>query len=360
MSAKPGRHQAWLHIGMPKTGTTSIQRTLYRNRRALLALGYHYPDFQDPQHVALVRRIARESGSRVPQPMVGDCGDHRRLTDLLTGDAAGAHTSIVSSENFFQRPACLPGLSPRDGIDPFAILQRAIAKTAEYLEGCDVTVVAWLRRQDHWLMSMYNETVKTSLFDGPFDTFHQYNIGADILRVAQLWIEAFGRDRVVLQSYDALARSKADVVDTFFDTVCPGMPRDTIRKLDAPRNPSLSIEGLWLKSRINAMYKREGRKLDEDTKRTIRRLVLDVSRASPDPSRPILSLEERRRLMDRFLESNRRLVSELGYAELAPLIDVSDLAGESPPGLEGGPPPWEPALDQMIRTFVMRASADGN
>ncbi|MGH6876239.1 MAG: hypothetical protein ACREHV_02550, partial [Rhizomicrobium sp.] len=34
--------RCWLHIGTGKTGTTSIQHHLARNRRALLAQGYLY------------------------------------------------------------------------------------------------------------------------------------------------------------------------------------------------------------------------------------------------------------------------------------------------------------------------------
>lgn len=37
-----------LHFGMPKTGTTSLQRFLAENRKQLENYGWTYPDFRYP------------------------------------------------------------------------------------------------------------------------------------------------------------------------------------------------------------------------------------------------------------------------------------------------------------------------
>lgn len=37
----------YLHIGMPKTGTTFIQKTLRKNNGILKKQGYIYPDFRN-------------------------------------------------------------------------------------------------------------------------------------------------------------------------------------------------------------------------------------------------------------------------------------------------------------------------
>lgn len=354
------RHKVWLHIGMPKTGTTSIQRFMYSNRRKLARFGYFYPDFDDFQHIALVRKLAREAGSKVPFPGKGEVGEHARFLDLVAKQPLPLHTSIVSSENFFQRPACAPGHPIRPGMDPFALLDKTIDKTAEYFAGCDVTVLTWLRRQDNWLMSMYNQTIKSSMFTENFDTFAQNNIGADLLRVVQAWIRVFGRQQVICQSYDALAKSKVDMVERFLQTVCPDVPREALSaETNTSSNPSLSNEALWLKKRINHLLKEAGVTVDTANKKAIRGLIADVTRTSPEPGRPLLGKAERKVLMERYLAGNHRLITELDYGELQPLIEIGDLDGE--PGTASAAQPQDYAslcVDRMIGRFVVESASN--
>jgi hypothetical protein len=343
-TAKP---RVWLHIGMPKTGTTAVQSVLYRNRGVLAQHGIYYPDFGDPQHISLVRELANKAGSNVRFPSNGDCGAHARFTDLLAADGGGATTSIVSSENFFQRPASLPGHS--GAVDEgLAVLARTVDEAAKYFAGCDVSVVAWLRRQDLWLMSMYNETVKTSRYTDGFDVFARQTIGVHLLQIAKLWIAGFGRERVVLRSYDALAKARADMVESFLDTVCPQVPRAALDLAPERSNPSLGPEAMWLKLRINAQLQA---KPAPAVARRIRKLLADVTDTSPDPRRSLQTAAERRALMGRFVDDNRELVIGLGYAELAPLAELDDLAAEPPAGPASKP--CQHAVDRMIETLLL-------
>lgn len=351
-----GKHRVWLHIGMPKTGTTSLQKFLSMNRTVLGRHGYFYPDFGDFQHVALVRKLAREAGSTVHFPRKGDCGSHARFLDLHAEQSDRAHTSIVSSEHFFQRPVCLPGVQPAPGFDGTDILGKTIRLTADYFEGCDVTVLAWLRRQDGWLMSMYNQTVKSSSYHETFDVYTGNNFGVNLLTIVRLWVEAFGRDRVLCHSYDAMSRSKVSIVDAFLEAVLPEIPRSAFREAPDDRNPSLSAEGLWLKRRINALAAQSDAHIDESVRTRIRKIVAQVTRTSPEPGRALLTKDERRALMERFLPDNQALVTQLGYSELQPLIDLGDLSGSGEKLPERAPmSECQHALDQMIKTLVFEA-----
>jgi hypothetical protein len=357
MDGKKKTPRVWLHIGMPKTGTTTIQTVMSSNRKLLRQHGYFYPDFGDRQHVALARALARRAGSRVQFPDNGDCGPYQRFSELLETQAPRAHTSVISSENFFQRPACAPGYCGAHGASAFDLLEATVAETAKYFAGCEVTVLMWLRRQDNWLMSMYNETVKTSLYSRGFRYFADNSVGAHLRRVVELWIAAFGRERVICRSYDALARDKGNVVEDFLQTVCPNIPRDAFRKTDDPRNISLSNEGLWLKKRINGLVKSSGVEMDDETQARVRTLVAEVTRTSPDARAHFLSSADRVALMDRFLEDNRVLVEGMGYSELRPLIEVDDLEVPSKPA--GELKFCLHSIDQLIKTLVLPASAAG-
>lgn len=58
--------QVILHMGLPKTGTTSIQTTFHRNRRVLDGAGFTYPAFQE------IRRVASDHNS----PFINLFSDH--------------------------------------------------------------------------------------------------------------------------------------------------------------------------------------------------------------------------------------------------------------------------------------------
>jgi len=342
---------------MPKTGTTAIQSVLFSSRQGLAEQGVFYPDFGDNQHIALVRKIAREAGSTIPFPPNGDPGPYHRFTQLLDEQVHPPHTSIISSENFFQRPACLPGHHQKSSIDPFDLLKTTIEATAKYFEGCEVFVVMWLRRQDNWLMSMYNETIKTSLYTGSFNDFSDHLIGAHLLKVVQLWIGVFGKQRIVCRSYDTLSKNKVNVVDSFLDTVCPEVNRTVLNNRDVSKNLSLSNEAIWLKKRINALVKDGGGKIDRADKQKIYSLLAQVTSASPEPGRPLLTSAERKALMGRYLADNQRLVEELACSELLPLVNLDDLDELAALERQGRQTrrvnPCRHSIDQIIKTLVL-------
>jgi hypothetical protein len=348
---RQARHKVWLHIGMPKTGTTTLQNVMFSNRKLLRRYGYFYPDFGDKQHVALVRELAKRAGSRIPFPEEGDCGPCERFKEVLEGQATRSHTSIISSEYFFQRPGCLPGHSAGPGQDPFELIRRTIQETADYFAGCEVNVLMWLRRQDNWLMSMYNQTVKSSLYTGEFASYAEHTVGAHLPQIVGLWIDRFGRDHVFCHSYDALSAGKLNIVDVFLDTVCGDIPRESFRKTDSSRNISLSNEALWLKKRINNLVREKAIAVDRSMQQRVRTLLHAVTNSSPDQRMQLLSKEQRKKLMGSYLKENELLVKEMGYPELQPLIELDDLEEPAAPVAEESVLILH-AVDQMIQTLL--------
>ena len=122
--------QLVIHAGIHRTGTTSLQRTLARNRAALLAQGVAYPG-EAPNHQALAWELVRgQSGAREVLALVEARRRARRV--VLSGEDFAIHEDL----------GWLAAVAARH----------------------DVRVVIYLRRQDHWLMSWYNQHVKW-----PFD-----------------------------------------------------------------------------------------------------------------------------------------------------------------------------------------------
>ena len=125
-----------VHIGPPKTGTSSLQEALFHNREHLLAQGYTYPGFgrhpkmpQLPGH----HGIAESLQQRQELP-----AEFQTWLSQLSAD----HRVILSSENFAHVPAA--------GVQHFL----------QALGPENVEVIYYARRWEQLLPSVWQELVK--------------------------------------------------------------------------------------------------------------------------------------------------------------------------------------------------------
>jgi len=130
-----------LHIGTHKTGTTSIQRALHFARDDLAAKGVLYPLTDRDRDLRL--RL-RKHGELSLVARTGTDAQVAAERDALVEEieASGAHTVIVSEE----------GLSGPNA--------RAPAFFAPLRERYALEVICYLRRQDSFAESFYNQVVK--------------------------------------------------------------------------------------------------------------------------------------------------------------------------------------------------------
>lgn len=147
----------FLHIGMPKTGTTSIQHFLNQNRRALCARGFvvpRTPGRTNHKNLALYalpdhgrQKMRRANGLDTP-------GEIMRFRELfLTRFAEEAaswsndQTVVLSSEHMslLRKP------------DDFQRLKRLLAVMGDR----PIRIVIYLRRQDLFYLSGYSQRIKS-------------------------------------------------------------------------------------------------------------------------------------------------------------------------------------------------------
>ena len=96
-----------LHIGTGKTGSSSIQKTLSRNRAALKSLGISYPKYGHPtNHEELNIPIKGDKGPRAIRERFKreeeDFESYRqRLLEEFLGDLNSNSDSIISAEHLY-------------------------------------------------------------------------------------------------------------------------------------------------------------------------------------------------------------------------------------------------------------------
>jgi len=256
-----------LHIGIHRTGTTGLQRGLAANRDRLKAQGKCYPG-KDTNHQDMAWALYR--------------GKLDGKGVLKTLDAhAGERHLILSGEDF-----CIH----RD-------LGWLRAVRAVY----DVEAIVYLRRQDHWLMSWYNQHVKWPFskrhsvmtpqeFLGCLDEFHWL----DFSTMLTLWEGALGKDRVHVRVIE-----KGQVTDAIGDFFAlTGIDGSRLKMDVALQNDSLPTEMLEY-ARAAGMYE-----IRNPERVAIIEFLQAAAKSAGCNARTLYTAAERQAVLDRFAASN--------------------------------------------------------
>lgn len=210
----------FLHIGLHKTGTTSIQRTLNQNKIALNNQGFGYFCQMPNGQVNKGGSTGSWMRSKHIQPEFGfEIKNSSKLAKKLND--LPFKSIIMSTEAF----------SWVFDSDQIRKLSNALK---EYF---DVEVIVYLRRQDKLAVSHFQQASKkrnhqsyryygggclalpsrTGEYEGYFDYFTRLS----------MWIDAFGIDKIKCRVFDKAELVRGDVVSDFLNLV--GIESDQIR-----------------------------------------------------------------------------------------------------------------------------------
>ena len=180
----------YIHIGFNKTGTTSLQNDLVNNAGKLAQRGVLYPYEEDAIYIQRWQHL----------PLAAACpglNPHwilpRKLKTVENAfDAvfqkigeSGCDTVVLSSEGWG-----IPGET-----------LKAAVYLRELFHSCEVKIVAYIRRQDDYALSLYQEGVKDNrsvpfefenLFKNPFLNFEKR---------LKPWKNVFGHENVIVRPF---------------------------------------------------------------------------------------------------------------------------------------------------------------
>ena len=262
-----------IHAGIHRTGSTSLQNFLADNRAALAAQGVAYPG-ETTNHQGLVWALKRgESGAGEVLALMKNAGAERVV---LSGEDFCIHTDL-----------------------------RWLREVAARVE---TRAVFYLRRQDHWVMSWYNQHVKwpfdrqksrmdPASFLATLEDFHWLDYAALLGR----WRAVLGRDRVDVGVVET--GQVEDVTGDFLDRL--GLGRETFVFDGARTNDSLPVHMLEIARNLDLFDMRPGRRL---------RVLNALQAALADKgtgARTVYSPRERIAILDRFAAANRTAAREI-------------------------------------------------
>jgi hypothetical protein len=175
----------YVHIGTPKTGTTTLQRFLCKNEKNLLDLGYLYPQSGRPSYYP----IAHYNLAHAMRFQEKIYAKHAGRWEDLSSQFSDLHREIeqkkpsnviVSSESFGKR-------------------SEYIEKLQEEFSRYDVKILVYLREQKDFLTSYYIESIKQGSSKN-FEDFlcDEWNIG-DYYNYLLPWSNSFGKENVTVR-----------------------------------------------------------------------------------------------------------------------------------------------------------------
>lgn len=183
----------YLHIGMHKTGSTSIQYFLHANRALLHRQGVDYPEEQRYGYAH--------------HPLAWLCLPHARFMDPLK-DKYATREAWVNDLNAF-RDRLKASRYDRIILSSETFADTDPAKVAEYFRDFDTRIIVYLRRQDLYLESSYNQNrkmkIKTRRLTDSADR-EQYldwiRPKLDYLALLDAWARHFGAERITVVPFE--------------------------------------------------------------------------------------------------------------------------------------------------------------
>lgn len=231
-----------LHIGVTKTGSTSIQHVLVASGAELRRQGIHYPTSPGTPAHNILPAVATDPGLfHTFSPLVWE-GMRPDLRLKLFVEA------------FRQEMANLPPDITRCVISSETLATRiSTADEAKKLRAflapyfASFKVIVYLRRQDSHVVSNYNQDLREGLRATPelprrrpLGPFKEATLDYDAL--LSRFAAAFGRSAIVPRIFDRVHLVRGDVVADFLEVA--GITLATIEDAQPHlRNPSLNLSG---------------------------------------------------------------------------------------------------------------------
>jgi hypothetical protein len=311
--------RCWLHIGVEKTGTTSIQSFLAANRAVLLGKGRLYP--VAPGRVSHLGLVAfaldddRIEGSRKAFGLTG-AAQIANFRDRLVREleqeiaASGASEIIFSSELLSSR------LRSRAELARIKSLCARIAGQTK--------IILYLRNQADFLVSRYTTVIQ----HGGRDEFRLgWAAVADYTLLLARWAGAFGHENLIVRRFEPANFVNEDLLADFATTL--GLEPGELELV--PRyNESLDVESLAFMRAINRRVPRRF----ADRIMPLRAAAVTVLQRRRGGTRFVIPPALADRIQARFRASNDRVSAEYFGGRFQPLFPPPALVGrpdELPP-----------------------------
>lgn len=324
----------YVHIGTPKTGTTSIQQFCTKNADVLRKKGYCYPTsfFRYPVVAAarnghfLVGTVKDENGHRCKEREKQNYQEGMEQVQNLFVE----FDKIILSDEAIWRAMDLYRK------DLWADLQQEAKKG-----GFGIKVIVYLRRQDKLIGSIWNQSVKSlpTLTEKRIDDYLQEintEVRLDYWGKIERLASILGKENIIVRRFDREGFVGGTIYADFLEAIDLAWT-DEYQVQQNVHNLGLSGNPVEIKRIINGLPQTRNTQMQN----FFREVLRDCSQISKKTySCEMFSKEETEALLAKYEEGNRKIAQEyLGEEELFD-NEVEDI------------PKWEPDNPYMLEDVI--------
>ena len=313
-----------LHLGTAKTGTTAIQEFLRLNQDRIKEQGWVYPDLYRDFY-GESERFEITTGAAMPNGMILYYVTHSRniYKDIIWRKIKHylkTRNVIISCESMF------------DNLDGVSLYNRLADYKRRY---SNIKVVVYLRRQDLWIESAWNQAIEGNYFGENIQSFimkyPRASESPDYLIKLKEIERAIGRDNIVLRVYEKgqLEGDKGDSISDFACVLqrlgCNIQIQDAI--MPKHTNPRLTDDVLSFALLFNSEYCKNTYRSSVEVQELFMRMN-ELSLASGGRMGGYLKEGERMTILKRYQKCNETIAREYLHREEGTLFYDSNLGYE--------------------------------
>ncbi|MCM1498214.1 MAG: hypothetical protein NC124_07070 [Clostridium sp.] len=324
----------YLHIGTPKTATTAIQTFCWDNREVLEKKGYCYPLFEHQftnvqkyrnAHF-LVGRIKDGNGKRQydeEQAVVKEeWGQVLRLFEqydnVILSDEGIWNRGFFDDTNYWER------------------LAQGLPKDSDIV----VKVIVYLRRQDDFLFSWWNQQVKEGMLSSSVMSWEEVvekmpYIKLDYYDILTRISTYIGKENITVRIFDKKNFVGGSIQADFLEAVNLSFT-DEYKMMAPMQNPSLTKNNVEIKRVLNTLPD-----LDKQQNSYFRKVLTEASADGEEGRRNMFSQEEEQAFLDKYREGNAQIAQEYLGKDGDLFDDIYRAEGK-----------WTPDNEQMIRDII--------
>ena len=238
----PMLERLFLHIGVEKTGTKTLQLAMDVNRDLLQRHGFVYPTLPGPpHHRGLVLYAADELAISHMRPLAGlaDGDLYGEFIEQFPSRLAAAlsvpdtKTAILSNED------CSSRLTT---VEEIARLYDLLSRLAR-----ECRIIVYLRRQDELAASRYSSNIKAGHINSVEADEEPY--WYDYQQLLDRWAAVFGPDRLTVRIFEPRQLYEGDLLADFSFAI--GFEQHKLLQRPPNQNQSLDIRSLEFLRRFN-------------------------------------------------------------------------------------------------------------
>lgn len=232
-----GKQQIYIHIGTPKTGTTTLQEFFKLNKEALAKLGILYPEWGYSNRWGNFENTEGNFGWIVQS---NDLEIKERISSVLDDSYRGI---LLSTEDIWGE------------VRDKASFLRNIQSIGEAVE---IKVIVYLRKQIDYIESQYRECIRVATFREPIESIVDFsNEQVQFLRdnceywsILEEMAGEIGDENIIVRPYEKVQFKNGNIIDDFLSIL--GLEyNESFQQCAKNYNPPMSNVALEMKRIMN-------------------------------------------------------------------------------------------------------------